>query len=512
MARKPRFHGLKKPKIRASWNKYNLYNLSRLRLPNTAFMTYFQQKWSAKSLSRGYHGDKIIREKQWQRMFSPNLNAVVPIDHRYLAEYDGSELAEGRGSGKQVNPKLDSDLNRTTKKQIPYMNMTFSPLERRLDMALFRSLFASSHKQARQMVVHGHVKVNGLKMEHPGYLLNPGDMYQVEPDVVQHATGDRLNKEEKKIRKMYVIRAKKIDKRKAALFKSYLKRDVLPAPKPGTHNDEPKKRLYWLKKFRNFWAYIDTKYTTFEPTRKIKYRQLKKSVEKLVANWYEMPWKELDNSMKKVALEYRGARIRFPRETPARQEWLTRRLAIDRKHNAEKRRRNLLRRNPKLRAKYEKKHGAELALKKYPDPPKPEPKTNDSPALPPLTARIPKIDSRLAKPPGINIYMGEIEKLPTIKKPPYPGYVYKLSHKRRKRIKNVGIPLDSGRKTYPLPWRPKPYMSAFAFIPRYLEVRQNICAGVYLRHPVARPGLSEVPSPFPTETMQLAYNWYLRRR
>jgi len=67
-------------------------------------------------------------------------------------------------------------------------------------------------------------------------------------------------------------------------------------------------------------------------------------------------------------------------------------------------------------------------------------------------------------------------------------------------------------KPYATPWRPRPYMSAFAFIPRYLEVNQNICAAVYLRHPVARPGFSEVPSPFSQDTNQLAFNWYLKRR
>lgn len=65
---------------------------------------------------------------------------------------------------------------------------------------------------------------------------------------------------------------------------------------------------------------------------------------------------------------------------------------------------------------------------------------------------------------------------------------------------------------YATPWRPRDYMSAFAFIPRYLEVNQNVCAAVYLRHPVARPGLAEVPTPFHVETGQLAFNWYLRRR
>lgn len=67
-------------------------------------------------------------------------------------------------------------------------------------------------------------------------------------------------------------------------------------------------------------------------------------------------------------------------------------------------------------------------------------------------------------------------------------------------------------KSYATPWKPRSYMAPFAFIPRYLEVNQNICSAVYLRHPVARPGLAEVPSPFPQDTQQLAFNWYLRRR
>jgi hypothetical protein len=71
-------------------------------------------------------------------------------------------------------------------------------------------------------------------------------------------------------------------------------------------------------------------------------------------------------------------------------------------------------------------------------------------------------------------------------------------------------PVDE-TKPYMTPWQPRKYMAPFAFIPRYLEVNQNICAGIYLRHPVARRGMAEVPTPFNYETNQLAFNWYLRR-
>ena len=72
-------------------------------------------------------------------------------------------------------------------------------------------------------------------------------------------------------------------------------------------------------------------------------------------------------------------------------------------------------------------------------------------------------------------------------------------------------PIDHS-KPYATPWRPRDYMSAFAFIPRYLEVNQNICAAVYLRHPVARPGAAEVPTPFGESISTPAYGWYLKRR
>lgn len=44
------------------------------------------------------------------------------------------------------------------------MNMVYAELERRLDTAVFRAMFASSARQAREFVIHGYVKVNGKKV------------------------------------------------------------------------------------------------------------------------------------------------------------------------------------------------------------------------------------------------------------------------------------------------------------------------------------------------------------
>src|SRR5699024_5520662 len=48
-------------------------------------------------------------------------------------------------------------------------------LERRLDNLVYRIGFASSIRQARQMVVHGHILVNGKKVNIPSYLVDTGD-------------------------------------------------------------------------------------------------------------------------------------------------------------------------------------------------------------------------------------------------------------------------------------------------------------------------------------------------
>jgi len=49
----------------------------------------------------------------------------------------------------------------------------FVLLERRLDNVVYRLRFASSRTQARQLVLHGHVLVNGRKITIPSYIVNP---------------------------------------------------------------------------------------------------------------------------------------------------------------------------------------------------------------------------------------------------------------------------------------------------------------------------------------------------
>ncbi|KAG1815783.1 hypothetical protein DFJ58DRAFT_850523 [Suillus subalutaceus] len=45
------------------------------------------------------------------------------------------------------------------------------------------------------------------------------------------------------------------------------------------------------------------------------------------------------------------------------------------------------------------------------------------------------------------------------------------------------------------PFNLPPYASPFVFIPAYAEVSFSTCSAIYVRHPTARPGYSEIPTP-----------------
>jgi hypothetical protein len=58
------------------------------------------------------------------------------------------------------------------------------------------------------------------------------------------------------------------------------------------------------------------------------------------------------------------------------------------------------------------------------------------------------------------------------------------------------------------------YASPFIFVPAYLEVSFPTCSVVYVRPPTARPGYSEIPTPYDAdgEVVRLAWEWYSKVR
>jgi ribosomal protein S4 len=369
-------------------------------------------------------------------MFKRNLPAVVAMDHRYLARHDGSEQAAGRGMGADAKERV------RTPPMTPYMQMAYYPLERRLDTAIFRSLFASSVRQARQFVVHGLVKVNGKKvspnvtcygmlqlttrkMVYPGYALNPGDMFQVEPSSVMFATG--APKTQSGV-------ARRIVRERAAQRAEEREQNGGQTPK------QPKTTDTAL-----------TQPTREEPTPAELKKQLQDLMEQVdgvlaedVGAKDKQKFRALRQSIRKAISLWRTANPETISTLDTQFDFIKNQIA---------------------------ERSAPSSLRDSATPAEPLISEEDQ-------ARLRSAFDKLR---------------------------LETEHTSAWNKRNARAP-------YATPWRPRDYMSAFAFIPRYLEVNQNICAAVYLRHPVARQGLAEVPTPFHIETGQLAFNWYLRNR
>lgn len=62
-----------------------------------------------------------------------------------------------------------------------------SKLERRLDNVAYRLGFGSSRAQARQLVRHGHVRVNARRLNIPSFQVKPGDMVSLSSRAAKNA-------------------------------------------------------------------------------------------------------------------------------------------------------------------------------------------------------------------------------------------------------------------------------------------------------------------------------------
>lgn len=336
--------------------------------------------------------------------------------------------------------------------------MTFHPLERRLDTAIWRALFASSVKQARQFVVHGGVKVNGKKMIYPGYQLNPGDMFSVDPDKVMYATGARKylkhvpsSKQHNRAIKETQEAAKQVQMEEeqdfddedseagAATLESDEEREAM-SKLPEDH-DDPKQALNSL--VTRAQRILGDSKRKLSGKRQQELREFSRSIRNTMSKLRGIEENKVEETVEGLETGLAEILTKIP------QDDLPKEVALDNAADAEKR-------------------------------------DQEADGLP---------SNKQMQDGRIDNYRARKDA--------------ELLHAALERIREN--PVDAS-KPYATPWRPRDYMSAFAFIPRYLEVNQNVCSAVYLRHPVARPGLAEVPTPFHGETLGLAFNWYLRRR
>ncbi|GAO15759.1 hypothetical protein UVI_02043150 [Ustilaginoidea virens] len=485
--------------------------------------TFFQQKWAAKSKTRAYHGEHIP-EKKWVRLFSRRLLSAVDLPPKYLAAHDGSEQATGRGSGLSTShltaesyskapalstqerlrrrPPLFGDINKLLSDQFtsmtPYMQMTFAPLERRLDTAVFRALFASSVRQARQFILHGAVKVNGKK-------LNPGDMFQVDIDKVMYGTGQqKVAQGDKRLAENLESRKKKAE----AFYKTALEKAT--ANKSG----ETSSSDVATDKGDN-----DSETPTKRSTEGLESDAAKDadSVPGGEALSPEEAWKLNNRALKFLLKDVKKILKNNPKELSAKEKKSLRLFRADAKRFLSHAEDKPLDMRDLIKELELQMSSHELMRKSFED------LTIHNPVSAQETSQASStgaVASEQGQQTQLNRQRQMDKGLEALSEEQKEKAVRimgesQLSREEMRKLAQLLItdeenPVDES-KPYATPWRPRPFMSPFAFIPRYLEVNPNICAAVYIRHPIARKGMAEVPTPFSYLTSQLTHNWYLER-
>nr|YP_009121376.1 ribosomal protein S4 [Thecamonas trahens]AJF36634.1 ribosomal protein S4 [Thecamonas trahens] len=93
--------------------------------------------------------------------------------------------------GNLSNKQLQYILN-FSKKNAVYKNNPLLFLEHRLDIIIYRLNWVNSVAQAKQFIQHGNILVNGVKITHRKYLIQPGDIIQVKASSIPQVV-KRLN-------------------------------------------------------------------------------------------------------------------------------------------------------------------------------------------------------------------------------------------------------------------------------------------------------------------------------
>lgn len=127
--------------------------------------TLFQQRWTAKALIRAYHGD-FIPEKTFKRWYLP---ATLPDVRPRVQTTNKASLLLDEFSGRmdQLERAERRKKEEDEKGLAPVGSLMMAEVERRIDVFIFRCCFASSVYEARRLVIHGHVLLNGKKVTSP---------------------------------------------------------------------------------------------------------------------------------------------------------------------------------------------------------------------------------------------------------------------------------------------------------------------------------------------------------
>ncbi|MEK7159534.1 MAG: 30S ribosomal protein S4 [Patescibacteria group bacterium] len=137
-----------------------------------------------------------------RRNFIPGLHGPKMSKGSRLSGY-GLQLRE-KQKAKRTYKILEKQFRNYFKKAIDKVGDTgtimFKFLELRLDNAVYRAGFTTNRDQARQLVTHGHILINGKKVNIPSYQVKVKDKIALKPKTLAkeafQTIGERLTKME----------------------------------------------------------------------------------------------------------------------------------------------------------------------------------------------------------------------------------------------------------------------------------------------------------------------------
>ncbi len=116
-----------------------------------------------------------------KRSYPPGPHGQSGSFRRKVSDY-GTQLRE-KQKARRIYGVLERQFRRYFQEATKSTGVTGATLlqylETRLDNVVYRLGFAASRKQARQLVLHGHIRVNGKKSTVPSLLVKPGDSVTV---------------------------------------------------------------------------------------------------------------------------------------------------------------------------------------------------------------------------------------------------------------------------------------------------------------------------------------------
>lgn len=127
-----------------------------------------------------------------KRNFAPGVHGNKGF--KRLTNY-GKQLAEKQKAKRMYGLREKQFRNyfeKSFKKVGKTGELLFGMLENRLDNTIYRLGLAQSRSQARQVVGHGHIEVNGQKVDIPSYQVKVGDIISIKEKAMKSTFFENL--------------------------------------------------------------------------------------------------------------------------------------------------------------------------------------------------------------------------------------------------------------------------------------------------------------------------------